>query len=60
MLSDVGVLEKLGAPLAIDEAVSAVATPLAGNGAPQPPTNTYGQGQQVQRPQQVQQARPSQ
>lgn len=58
VLTEVGELEKLGSPVAVDEV--AAAAPAANHGVQQPGTNVYGQGQQAQQPQQVQQSRPSQ
>ena len=57
-LTEVGELEKLGSPVAVDEA--ATAAPAVNHGGQQPATNIYGQDQQAQQPQQVQQAKPSQ
>ena len=58
VLTEVGELEKLGSPVAVDEAVAAA--PAVNTSVQQPATNMYGQGQQAQQPQQVQQSRPSQ
>lgn len=52
MLTEVGELEKLGTPVAVDE-VASTSAPV--NSVQQPATNIHGQGQQ-----QVQQPRPSQ
>jgi hypothetical protein len=58
VLTEVGELEKLGSPVAVDEAVAVA--PAANSGVQQPATNMYGQVQQAQQPQQVPQARSSQ
>ena len=62
VLTEVGELEKLGAPVAVDEIAAAAPAAVAGSAAnsavQKPATNLYGQGQQPQQFQQ--QARPSQ
>lgn len=63
MLTEVGALEKLGTPVAVDETMgtsAAAAAPVTGTGVQQPATNLYAQGQQVQQQQQAQKPRPSQ
>jgi hypothetical protein len=63
VLTEVGELEKLGAPVAVDEAMgtSAAAASVTATGVQQPATNLYAQGQQVQQQQQqAQKQKPSQ
>ena len=60
VMKEVGELDKIGNPVALDETIPAATTAPAASGS-----NMYGQGQQQQAPQQrqqqqVQQARPSQ